>query len=175
MAAMTDTDRQELGFLAKLVIAGALMLFIAGIVWHGLTADTFGRIWHNMIDRPGARMSFRFLLQPSMAAIAGIYDGLRDARRNRTPYVLAILWHPRDRIQRLREGLNAIARIILLCVVIDAIYQVLELQTFHPTEALIVALLLAVLPYAVIRGLVTRIARKYHRRAPSRESNGRLA
>jgi hypothetical protein len=40
----------------------------------------------------------------------------------------------------------------------DAIYQVLELKTFHPNEALIVALLLAFVPYLVIRGLVTRVA-----------------
>jgi hypothetical protein len=110
-----------------------------------------------MIDRRGA-LSFRFILQPSMAAIVAVYDGLKDARHGRSPYLWTILRNPRKRIGRLREGLNATARIILLCVVMDAIYQVLELKTFHPNEVLIVALLLAFVPYLVIRGLVTRVA-----------------
>ena len=41
----------------------------------------------------------------------------------------------------------------------DVIYQALVLKTFYPNEALIIALLLAFLPYLIIRGLVLRIAR----------------
>jgi hypothetical protein len=155
---MTSVHPHHLGLLAKLVIGLALVLMVVGTLWHGITAETFGRIWRNLVDRPSGPMSFRFVLQPSMAGVAAIYDGLRDARRNRSPYLSTILWNPEKRVGRLREGLNAIARIILLCVVIDAIYQALALNTFLPNEALIVALLLAFLPYVVIRGLVTRVA-----------------
>jgi hypothetical protein len=136
----------------------AILLIIAGLLWHGITIDTFERVWRNMIDRPRGALSFRFILQPSMAAIVAVYDGLKDARHGRSPYLWTILRNPRKRIGRLREGLNATARIILLCVVMDAIYQVLELKTFHPNEVLIVALLLAFVPYLVIRGFVTRVA-----------------
>jgi hypothetical protein len=155
---MTGVHPHQLGLLAKLVIGLALVLMVAGTLWHGITAETLGRIWRNLVDRPSGPISFRFVLQPSMAGVAAIYDGLTDARRNRSPYLSTILWNPEKRVGRLREGLNAIARIILLCVVIDAIYQALALNTFHPNEALIVALLLAFLPYVVIRGLVTRVA-----------------
>jgi hypothetical protein len=155
---MTGVHPHQLGLLAKLVIGLALVLMVAGTLWHGITAETLGRIWRNLVDRPSGPISFRFVLQPSMAGVAAIYDGLRDARRNRSPYLSTILWNPEKRVGRLREGLNAIARIILLCVVIDAIYQALALNTFLPNEALIVALLLAFLPYVVIRGLVTRVA-----------------
>ena len=58
-----------------------------------------------------------------------------------------------------REGLNATARIILLGLAMDVIYQLLVLKTFYPNEALVVALLLAFVPYVIIRGLVLRIAR----------------
>jgi hypothetical protein len=155
--AMTAVDRQELGVLAKLVIAVFFLLFVAGVVWHGVTIQALERIWRNLLDRPTARMSFRFVLQPSMAAITAVYDGFQDARRNRAPFFRTILWYPKKRVGRLREGLNAIARLVLLCVAIDTVYQILELRTFHPNEALIVALLLALTPYIVIRGLATRI------------------
>ena len=36
-------------------------------------------------------MKFRFILQPSMAAIAAIRDGLKDARTGRSPYFWAIV------------------------------------------------------------------------------------
>jgi hypothetical protein len=134
----------------------AILLIIAGLLCHDITIDTFECVLRNMIDRRGA-LSFRFILQPSMAAIVAVYD-VKDARHGRSPYLWTILRNPRKRIGRLREGLNATARIILLCVVMDAIYQVLELKTFHPNEVLIVALLLAFVPYLVIRGFVTRVA-----------------
>jgi hypothetical protein len=50
----------------------------------------------------------------------------------------------------------ATARIILLGLVMDVIYQALVLRTFYPNEALIIALLLAFVPYLIIRGLVLR-------------------
>jgi len=62
---------------------------------------------------------------------------------------------------RLDEALIATSRIVLLGLVMDTVYQVIEFDTFHPVEALIIALLLGVLPYLVLRGLVTRIARRW--------------
>jgi hypothetical protein len=79
-------------------------------------------------------------------------------RTGRTPYLWTILHRPKKRVERLREGLNATARIIVLAVVIDLIYQLYFLNTFYPNEALIVALLFAFVPYLIARGLVLRIA-----------------
>jgi hypothetical protein len=49
-------------------------------------------------------------------------------------------------------------------MVMDVICQALVLKTFYPNEALAIALLLAFLPYLIIRGLVLRIARARIRR-----------
>jgi hypothetical protein len=155
----------ELGVLARVVITLAILLAIAGLLWHGISASTFPRIWHNLIARPGGPMKFRFVLQPSMATIAAIHDGLRDARTGRAPYFWTILHNPQARAGRLREGLNATAKIILLGLVMDAIYQYLVLGTFHPNEALIVVVLLAFIPYVILRGLVLRVWRM-HASAP---------
>jgi hypothetical protein len=43
--------------------------------------------------------------------------------------------------------------------VMDVIYQLIVLKTFYPNEALVIALLLAFVPYLIIRGLVLRVAR----------------
>jgi hypothetical protein len=65
------------------------------------------------------------------------------------------------------EALNAIDRIILLGLVMDAIYQAVALQRFYPSEAVIVAVLLAVVPYVVLRGVFTRGARRWWHGTPA--------
>ena len=156
-AAAADAEAQPLGLLARLVIGLAILLFVSGVMWHGVTVGTFPRIWNGLIGRLGAPMKFRFILQPGMATIVAIHDGLKDARTRRTPYLWTILHRPKARAERLREGLNATARIIILALVMDLIYQLLFLRTFYPNEALIVALLFGFVPYLIARGLVLRI------------------
>ena len=101
-------------------------------------------------------MTFRFILQPSMAVLVAFHDGRRDARAGRSPYLETLLHKPQERTARLREGLNATARIVLLALAMDVIYQVLVLDTFFPNEALIISLLLVFIPYAIVLGLVAR-------------------
>ena len=168
---MTDAEPQKLSLLAKLVVSFILVLIVAAVVWHGVSIEIVNRVWHQLIDRADAPMRFRFILQPLMAAIAAILDGLKDARAGRAPYFWTMLRNPRERIERLNEGLNATARIILLGLVMDAIYQIIVLKRFYPAEAVIVALLFAFVPYVIIRGPVLRIERWWlGRSSPSRIS-----
>ena len=39
-------------------------------------------------------MAFRFILQPIMAAIAALRDGINDAKSRRSPYFRALLANP---------------------------------------------------------------------------------
>ena len=162
---MTDLHPQALGFLPKLVIVLAILLIAAGALWHGVTWETFPQAWSDMVGRTSGPLSFRFILQPSMAAIAAIHDGLKDARTGRSPYLWTVVrfWTAAQtrgaRVERLREGLIATSRIILLGIVMDVIYQLLVYTTFYPAQALLIAVLLAFVPYLLIRGPVTRIAR----------------
>jgi hypothetical protein len=164
-AAMTDANPQELGLLPKLVIVLGILLIAAAVViaadaiWYGMIMAVIERIWGSMFERSRGPLSFRFILQPTMAAIVAIRDGLKDARAGRSPYFRTVAGNSRERVGRLREGLIATARIILLGLTMDAIYQFLVFKTFYPAEAVIVALLLCFVPYLVIRGPVTRIVR----------------
>jgi len=156
---MTQTASKSKILMAQLAVVLMVVFVVAGVAWYGISAHVFERIWQNILDRPGGPMKFRFILQPLMAGIAAFYDGVHDARTGRTYYLWTILTNPAKRGARLREGLISTARVILLCLCMDVIYQIIVFETFHPAEAVIIALLLASIPYLLLRGLIARIAR----------------
>ncbi len=158
---MSGGNPQELGFMSKLVIVLAILLIAAGVLWHGVTLDAWHRFWRDLLERPDRPMRFRFILQPSMAVIAAFRDGVKDARFGRTPHFWAIVFEPQERVAHLREGLDATARIILLGIVMDVIYQTIVLRAFYPVEAVIISLVLAFVPYLLIRGPITRVVRRW--------------
>jgi hypothetical protein len=118
------------------------------------------RFWDQLIAQPSGPLAFRLILQPIMATILAILDGLKDARVGRPPYSWTILSDPSQRAAYLREGLKRLSRVIVFALVMDAIYQFMVLGRFYLGEALVTAFVLAVLPYLLIRGPVDRIARR---------------
>jgi hypothetical protein len=166
---MTQQPSKSQVRLARLVVVLIVIFVVCGLVWYGFSAEARARLWQNLFDRPGGPMVFRFYLQPTMAAIAAWRDGVKDARTGRSPFVQGALTDPAQRAVRLNEALVATARIILLGLVMDGIYQAIEFETFHPAEAVIIALVLAFVPYLLLRGLVARAARRWFSRGPSRD------
>ena len=126
--------------------------------------ELIARLLGNLHDRVGGPMTFRLIMQPTMAALLAVRAGVQDGRAGRPPYFWIILRDPTHRRERLREGWKATARIFALAIVIDAVYQLIELRWFYPMEALIVAFILACVPYLLIRGPVGRIARSWKER-----------
>ena len=141
--------RTALGVMATFVVLGIAM--------YGLSTEVFGRIWQNTVARAGGPMTFRFILQPIMASIAALYDGIADARTGRSHYLWTVMTDPAKRLGRLREGARATSRILLLGLTMDTIYQYIVFDTFHPAEAVIITLLLAFAPYVLLRGPVSRL------------------
>jgi len=166
---MTETVSKTKLLLARFVVALMLVFVVLGMVLYGFSAEVFERIWQNMLDRTGGPMTFRFFLQPVMASIAALFDGIKDARAGRSSYLWTILTDPARRAGRLHEGLISTARIILLGLCMDVIYQLIEFETFHPAETVIIALLLALVPYVLMRGPVARIARWWLGGGPAKE------
>ena len=155
---MTKARPRNLTLTARFVIFLGFVLLAAGVIWNGSEIETWERGWRHLIERSDGPMSFRFLLQPTMAALAALYDGVQDARAGRSPYFWTVLHKPDERGARLNEGLIATARIIFVGLVIDTIYQVREFDTFYPVEALLIAVALAFIPYLLLRGPFARIA-----------------
>ena len=123
--------------------------------------------WTDLLARPRGPYGLRFVLQPLMAALLALRDGIGDARTGRSPYFWMVLHDKGRRRERFAEALKATARIGALAILIDAAYQLRVLGTFFPDEALIVALLLALVPYLLLRGPVDRIARRWRARSTS--------
>jgi hypothetical protein len=127
------------------------------------------RVWEGLVNRIGGPMTFRLILQPTMAALLALRAGLKDAREGRPPYLWTVLTDPAQRVYLLREGWRSVARVFILAVVMDLIYGWVISRPFYPFETLIVAVMLAVVPYVVLRGPINRIARRW-RRAPGVEA-----
>ena len=144
--------------IASLLVLGLLAL---GVAWYGVSDESLGRLWTDILDRPSGPMTFRFILQPTMAIIAALRDGFHDARLGRRPYIWALIHGVRDsggRSGRLWEGIVSTARILILGVVMDIIYQWKVLDTFYPGQSAVIAILLAFIPYLLLRGPFERIA-----------------
>src|ERR1700758_4373737 len=99
--------------------------------------EVLSRIVENLGDRLGGPMSFRFVLQPVVAAIFAIISGLKDARLGRRPHLGAILTERANRAALVKEGWTRIGKVFLVAILLDLVYQVVVLEVY-PGEALIV-------------------------------------
>jgi hypothetical protein len=122
--------------------------------------DIWMRFVENMLDRVSGPMKFRLLLQPVMASIFAIVSGLKDAKAGKPPYGWALFTDPVHRVDMIKDGWKSVGKIFVLALVLDVVYQIYVLHFVYPGEAIVVALVLAILPYLILRGLVTRLARK---------------
>jgi hypothetical protein len=167
---LTDAPSRSQITQARVAITLIVGLIVLGIVCYGFATETLDRVSANLLARPDGPMAFRFILQPAMAAIAALRDGIKDARLGRTPYIWALIrgvQHPEGRSGRLWEGIVSTARILILGVVMDVIYQFIVLRTFYPAESAFIAILLAFVPYLLLRGPFERLARHWVARPAS--------
>ncbi len=118
------------------------------------------RFGTQLLARVTGPMKFRLVLQPCMAAFFAIRSGLADARAGKTPYFWCLLSDPAQREDMIKDGWKGVGRVFILALVLDAVYQLIELHFIYPGEMIIVAIILAILPYLILRGLVTRLARR---------------
>jgi hypothetical protein len=164
---MTKAHTEMEILLARIAVGLIIGFAVAGVIWYGVSTEELGRLWRNIVDRPAGPMTFRFVLQPAMASVASLRDGLADARLRRTPYLAAIVSSAEGRGSRLWEGIIPTAKILILGVVMDVVYQLVFLREFFPAEAAIIAVLLAFVPYALLRGPIGRAARHWIIRSAS--------
>jgi len=126
--------------------------------------DALTRIWTDLLGRFSGPLTLRLFLQPMMATLFAAREGVADARENRPPYLWGFFTHPGDRRRMIGEAWRAIAKIIILAIVLDLVYQLIVFRRIYPVEAIDVGIILAILPYCLLRGPVNRIARLWVRR-----------
>jgi hypothetical protein len=120
--------------------------------------DIWMRMAHNLADRVSGPMQFRLILQPLVASIYAVRDGLKDAKTGKSPYLWTLISDSGHRSRLIKDGWKSVSTVFFMALAVDVIYQLIELRFVYPGEAILVALFLAC-PLAIIRGLVTRLAR----------------
>ena len=134
--------------------------------------DHLTRIWENLAGRITGPMKFRLLLQPTMALFFAIRSGLKDAREGKPAYFWALLTNAGERRAMLHDGWKSLGKAFVAALVIDVIYQAIALRWVYPGEAVLVATILALVPYLLVRGPVNRIARRPRNAVKEREIGG---
>ena len=127
--------------------------------------ETLIRIWENLVGRTSGPLHLRLMLQPTVAVILAIRAGIRDSRLERPPYFWNVLINLDGRNDLLRNGWKDVGKLFIMACVVDVIYQLIVESWVYPVETLIVALVLAIIPYVLLRGLTGRLARRWLRRA----------
>jgi len=117
-------------------------------------------IGSDLLGRLYGPFSFRFVLQPAMAAFYAIRDGVADAHQGKPAYFWDVLTRSGRRAQ-LATAARRVLRVIVLGVVMEVLYEVIVFKRIQPLQLVIVVLSLAFVPYVVLRGPVNRIARRW--------------
>jgi hypothetical protein len=123
--------------------------------------EMIGRGWDNFLARPNGPLNLRFYVQPTMAGLLALRSGIQDAREGRQGYLWALLTNPGRRLQLLHEGWRGAMTPFLVAIVLDAVYQLMTVRFVYPLELLFTATVLALIPYALLRGPFNRLARLF--------------
>jgi hypothetical protein len=117
------------------------------------------RIVGNLVGRVVGPLALRFIVQPLVAATQAVRAGLASRGTGHPPNLREIATNPAHRRGVLREGWKALAKVFVVALVLDVIYQVIVFQWVYPFEALLVAFLLTCVPYLLTRGPAARLFR----------------
>ena len=117
--------------------------------------------WQNFTERSGGPMHLRFILQPATASLLAIRAGWKDARARRPAFLWTVFTDPSARGELLRAGWKDIGKVFVIACVLDAIYQFIVFKHVSAIGMLFTGTLLALAPYAVLRGPAGRIARSF--------------
>jgi hypothetical protein len=116
-----------------------------------------------LVGRASGPMHVRLLIQPLMSTILAYRAGVRDAKQGRAPFLWSVLTQSAERRNLVRSGWQDVNRLFILAIVLDVTYQGIVLHTLYPVQAVLVAFTVAVVPYVLFRGVVTRLARGFYR------------
>lgn len=120
----------------------------------GLLAQTWEMLW----GRSTGPLTLRLILQPTMAIFLAVRAGLRDAKTNQGPFLWSAINRPEMRKQLLGQAWKDIGKLLVMAVLLDVVYQVFVFRWVYPLQAVVMATVLAVVPYSIVRGPVSRIA-----------------
>jgi hypothetical protein len=124
--------------------------------------DWLSRIFDELVARiTSGPMQFRLIIQPTMALILGIRDGLADAKAGSPPFLWGLLFRRSDLKPSLQAALRRLRIPVVMATLADALVQYLMFHHVRPLTAVIVGVLLMGVPYCIARGISNRIRSRY--------------
>ena len=128
--------------------------------------EIFTRIVNDLIARTSGPPHLRLFMQPLMAAVFAVIAGLKDAKAGKPAYFWSLFTDSTHRREMLRDGWKQVGKVFIAAMLFDVVYQIIVQRFVYPFEVFIVAFILAILPYLVLRGIVNRIASRKSDFAP---------
>lgn len=118
--------------------------------------EFFSRILENMGYRVAGPMYLRIYFQPVIASTLGVISGIKDAKCGWSPYFRTLLRNSEYRPEMIRDGWQSVGKVFVLAMVLDVIYQLIVERWIYPLEVLLTGLILAIVPFVIVRGIVGR-------------------
>lgn len=122
--------------------------------------DFFVRSLEDIVGRASGPMNVRLLVQSGVATFIAVRAGMRDVRTGNPPFFWAMAFHRALRHDLRTGAWKDIAKVFVAALILDLVYQWIALPAIYPGQAVIVAFLLAVIPYVLVRAAVGRVFRK---------------
>jgi hypothetical protein len=126
--------------------------------------ELLSRGFEELVGRARGPLNFRLVVMPTVVVFLAIRAHLRDVRGGKPVLLGAFFTSPTERRRLLRSALKDVGKVLIVALVLDTAYQFIVLKAFHPGQALIVAVVCAVVPYVLVRGPVTRLVHYLRRR-----------
>ncbi|WP_336518450.1 hypothetical protein [Pollutibacter soli] len=133
--------------------------------------EIFQRVWENLLSRTEGPLNLRFFIQPTVSVIFAILAAVRDSKAGTMPYLERFILSKRsDKRDIAKEVWKDVGKIFIVGTILDIIYQLVVIFSkktenyFYPLESLIVAFILAVVPYLLLRGPVNRVIKLFEKK-----------
>jgi len=155
------------------VILAGLTLLVFVLTMPGALRDAYERggiylfsreFFEDIPKRLVGPGKFRFVLQPLLATILGILNGIADARTGKPPFLYGLFFKREFRGELARSSLENLANLMLMSILMDAVFQWIILGVSHPGAAILAGPVLILSPYVKVRALANRIARLWKKR-----------
>ena len=84
-------------------------------VWERIVGDLFARL-----DGP---LHFRFIVQPLVATIFAVIDGVKAAKAGKPAYFWALLSAPDQRKGLVKEAWKSVGKVFIVAIILDVVYH----------------------------------------------------
>jgi hypothetical protein len=142
------------------ILIVALLVAIPGALRRLVTTGDFYLFTRHFFEDMFARLSgpgrLRFIVQPTVAVLLGVRDGMREVRAGGLPFLRGFSFQKKGRQESLRSTFESIRELVSMAILLDLISQFLIFHRVHPAAALLLGPVLIAAPYTMSRILAGR-------------------